>query len=183
VSSTVILPDQTVAIVAVAAAGVAGLLLPVTIFLLVRLARLRRAYASALDPSRREDLFQAVQRQAGDLRTLREDVGVVHANTEHLRELIRGTVSRVGMVRYDAFPDMGGALSFSAALLDERGDGVVISAINGRSETRCYAKPVAAGDSAHNLSEEESAAIRAAVEGGGATVSEGTAKRGRWRAS
>jgi hypothetical protein len=176
------LPDQTVAIVAVSAAGASVLLLLVTVLLTVRLARLRRAYASALDPSRREDLFQAVQRQAGELASLREDVGVVHGNTEHLRELIRGTVSRVGMVRYDAFPDMGGALSFSAALLDERGDGLVISAINGRSETRCYAKTVHDGRSEHNLSEEEVAAIAAARDGG-STVSAGTPRRGRGRAS
>jgi hypothetical protein len=82
-----------------------------------------------------------------------------------LRELQRGTLSRLGVVRYDAFDDMGGMLSFSAALLDERGDGVVISAINGRTETRCYSKPITAGTSDQNLSGEEIAAIDAAIEG------------------
>jgi hypothetical protein len=59
---------------------------------------------------------------------------------------------------------MVGALSFSAALLDEQGDGLVISAINGRTETRCYAKPVVKARSEHNLSHEEEAAIESAVE-------------------
>ena len=46
----------------------------------------------------------------------------------------------VAVVRYDAFADMGGRLSFSAALYDDSGDGFVLSSINGRSETRTYAK-------------------------------------------
>lgn len=142
-----------------------GLLTIVTLVLGLQLRRMRRAYASALDPDRREDLFEAVQRQARDLEGLRDDLGMVHGNTERLRELMRGAVSRVGVVRYDAFEDMGGALSFSAALLDEDSHGVVISAINGRSETRCYAKPVKAGTSEHNLSTEEQTAIEAAVSG------------------
>lgn len=174
------LPADVVALLAVAAAVGVVVLAGIALFLAVRLSRLRRAYGSALDPTRREDLFQAVQRQGEELGTIREDLGVVHDNTEHLRRLLAGTLSRVGVVRYDAFPDMGGAMSFSAALLDEHGNGLVISAINGRSETRCYAKPVVDGSSEHNLSDEEAAAIRDAVEGGSV---DSPSKRGRRRAS
>jgi hypothetical protein len=66
-------------------------------------------------------------------------------------------------VRFDAFDDMGGRLSFSVALLDEHGDGTVITAINGRTETRAYAKPVIRGASCHTLSQEEIAAIAQAL--------------------
>ncbi len=66
-------------------------------------------------------------------------------------------------MRFDAFEDMGGRLSFSAALLDGRGDGVVITSINGRQESRSYAKPVARGASVHNLSDEEQQAIQEAL--------------------
>ena len=55
--------------------------------------------------------------------------------------------------------DTGGRLSFSAALLDDAGDGLVISAIHGRTETRSYAKGVKAGRSDQQLSPEESQAI------------------------
>lgn len=65
----------------------------------------------------------------------------------------------VGVVHYDAFQEMGGRLSFSAALFDDRGDGVVLSSINGRSETRTYAKTLVAGSSEHELSPEEKQAI------------------------
>lgn len=174
------LPADVVALLAIAAAVGVVVLSGVAVFLAVRLSRLRRAYGSALDPARREDLFQAVQRQREELGVVRDDLAVVHDNTEHLRRLLGGTLSRVGVVRYDAFPDMGGAMSFSAALLDEHGNGLVISAINGRSETRCYAKSVVDGASEHNLSDEEAGAIRDAVEGGSAGT---PSRRGRRRAS
>ena len=75
---------------------------------------------------------------------------------------LEGAVRYVGVVRFDAFEDMGGRLSFSAALLDARGDGVVITSINGRQDTRCYAKQVRSGSSPQNLSDEEREAIRVA---------------------
>jgi len=71
----------------------------------------------------------------------------------------------VGLVRYDAFEDVGGRLSFSCAMLNDDGDGVVVTSINGRQDTRVYAKPVYRGESEHNLSDEEAAAIREAMVG------------------
>jgi uncharacterized protein DUF4446 len=76
---------------------------------------------------------------------------------------IEGSVRRVGVLRYDAFEDVGGRLSFSCALLDEHGTGVVITSINGRQETRVYAKPVTRSASTYNLSLEEEEAIRQAM--------------------
>ena len=65
----------------------------------------------------------------------------------------------LAVVRYDAFGDMGGHLSWSLALLDDRGDGVVVSSIHGRSEGRTYAKSIAAWTSDQQLSPEEDEAV------------------------
>jgi hypothetical protein len=54
-------------------------------------------------------------------------------------------------------------LSFAVALLDHNGDGVLVSTINGRQESRSYAKPVTKGESTHNLSIEERQAIEEAL--------------------
>ena len=86
---------------------------------------------------------------------------------------VKGAVQHVGMIRYDAFEDVGGRLSFSCALLDDFGDGVVITSINGRQDTRVYAKPIRGGRSSHNLSEEEVAAIQQAISRPRETVSAG----------
>jgi hypothetical protein len=174
--------DQLVAILVVVALVAALLLAIAVVVLAVRLRRLRRDYQAALGSGRREDLFAAVRRQVDEIASLRTDLEVVNDNTELLRELVRDGVSRVAVVRYDAFEDMGGALSFSAALLDERGDGMVVSAINGRSETRTYAKAVHGGASEHHLSDEEETAIRRAMTGEGPIETTTVASRRRRRA-
>ena len=160
------LEPDVVALLAVVATVLAVVLALVVVVLGLRLRRLHRTYAVAIGPDAPDDLVAAVAEQRGAIDRLRTDIQTVHGNTETLRELHRGAVSRIGLVRYDAFPDMGGRLSFSAAMLDERGDGVVISAINGRQETRAYAKPLVAGGSEHNLSDEEQAAVKAAIDSG-----------------
>jgi Protein of unknown function (DUF4446) len=68
----------------------------------------------------------------------------------------------VAVVRYDALNEMSGQLSFSMALLNALGDGLVLSSINGRQQTRTYAKVVEAGKGAQELSPEEEQAIKAA---------------------
>lgn len=73
----------------------------------------------------------------------------------------------LAIVRYDALSEMSGQLSFSLALLNALGDGVVISSINGRSETRTYAKVIRSGRAAQELSPEEEKAVRGARLGHG----------------
>jgi hypothetical protein len=84
----------------------------------------------------------------------------------------RGTVDPralrdLAIVRYDALHEMTGQLSFSVALLNAGGDGVVLSSINGRSETRTYAKVVLGGAGTQPLSPEEEQAVRSARLGTG----------------
>jgi hypothetical protein len=73
----------------------------------------------------------------------------------------------LAVVRYDALHEMSGQLSFSVALLNAAGDGVVLSSINGRTETRTYAKVVLAGAGTQELSPEEEQAVRSARLGAG----------------
>jgi hypothetical protein len=89
----------------------------------------------------------------------------------------------LAIVRYDALNEMSGQLSFSLALLNAMGDGVVLSSINGRAETRTYAKPVVAGQGKAELSPEEAQAVQSARLGTGlSTAISGPAGR-RDRAS
>lgn len=81
------------------------------------------------------------------------------------------SVRDVALLHYDALEGMSGGRSFSLALLNCNGDGVVLTSINGRTETRTYAKPVVRGVSEHGLSPEEYKVVRSARlgEGIGAT--------------
>ena len=92
----------------------------------------------------------------------------------------RGTVDPralrdVAIVRYDALHEMSGQLSFSLALLNAVGDGVVLSSINGRAETRTYAKSVRACKGVQELSPEEAQAVHSARLGTGLCMIAATA--------
>jgi len=82
-----------------------------------------------------------------------------------LRADIGRALRHLAVVRYDAFGDMGGHLSWSLALLDDEGDGVVLTAIHGRAETRTYAKNIAGWASGQQLSPEETEAVTLARRG------------------
>lgn len=125
--------------------------------------RVRRAYA-VFSGGRRQDVLSLLEQHIEQVGALRQEVHGLRDYTAQLRELDRRAISHTSMVRYDAFEDMGGHLSFSAALLDESADGLVLTAINGRTETRVYAKPLQRGESPHNLSDEERAAISQALQ-------------------
>lgn len=141
-------------------AAVAALL--VSAIALLGQRRVRASYR-VFSQGSRDDVLTMLQRHIQEVRALRSDVGGLRDHSYGVRDMLAGCISRVHTVRYDAFDDMGGHLSFSSAFLDEHGDGMVITAINGRSDTRVYAKAVRAGDSEHNLSDEEHRAIRQAL--------------------
>ena len=90
-----------------------------------------------------------------DLLGLRQEVATLSAES-------RQTFRHLAVVRYDAFGDMGGHLSWSLALLDDAGDGVVLTSIHGRSDARTYAKSVSGWASDAQLSPEEEEAIASA---------------------
>jgi hypothetical protein len=75
------------------------------------------------------------------------------------------SLQHIGLVRFNPFDDTGSDQSFAIALLDERRDGIVLSSLHGRTNTRIFAKPVEGGTSRHALSDEESEAIRIAIAG------------------
>ncbi len=147
-------PDL-IAVTAIAAAAVAllGLLLSVVVALRIR--RMRRQYLALQDGGDGESFLEAVTRQGEAVTSLRSEVESLRTDVQRLRVDLADAIRHVAVVRYDAFNDMGGRMSFSAALLDDAGDGVVISSINGRTETRTYAKGVKSGVSEAELSPEE----------------------------
>ncbi|HET7482114.1 MAG TPA: DUF4446 family protein [Actinomycetota bacterium] len=164
------MPDLTLEQVTLALAITAGVALICLLFVLIfalKLRRARREYMTLRGESGDRDIIAAVSHWVRQVKTIDERVDGMTREQEAIAAQARLALQRFHMVRYDAFEDMGGRLSFSAALLDDHGDGVVITSINGRTETRTYAKPVQGLTSDHNLSEEEREAIAGAVAGFG----------------
>ena len=119
------------------------------------------ALAIALVALRRSQAGHArrasTRRGAADLPT---DVEGLRSEVQALRMEAAQAMRHLAVVRYDAFGDMGGHLSWSLALLDDGGDGVVLTSIHGRSEARTYAKNVAGWRCEQQLSPEEEEAVK-----------------------
>ena len=149
---------DTLSIISIAAAAVAVVALLLVLVVGRRVHRMRRALrgrpvAARADHTNRTEEPETLALQMAGLRE----------ETLALQDAVARAVQLVGIVRFDAFEDLGGMLSFAVALLDREGSGVVLSSINGRNETRIYAKPVENGGSRINLSGEEEEAIRRAL--------------------
>ncbi|MGE5544885.1 MAG: DUF4446 family protein [Bacillota bacterium] len=108
-------------------------------------------------------LQQVIRKQEDILNQLR----VLEGRIENCEGQLPDYINKVALLRYKAFPDVGGDLSFSLALLNQRGTGLVLTGIYGRSETRTYAKEVQFFNSNYPLSEEEQQVIIMAKNRGG----------------
>jgi uncharacterized protein DUF4446 len=100
--------------------------------------------------------------RGGSVDALPEDVQGLRQEVAALRHEGSDALRHLAVVRYDAFDDMGGHLSWSVALLDDAGDGVVLTSIHGRSDARTYAKSVSGWSSEQQLSPQETEAIQRA---------------------
>lgn len=123
----------------------------------------QRAIAKATESG---DFIDAVERSLREIPVLTQGLEEVRSDNARLETALALTVKRVGLVRFDAFNDVGGKLSFSMALLNDHGDGIVLSTIYGRQESRSYAKLVKKGVSEYTLSAEEYKAISEALSKG-----------------
>lgn len=150
------LDPDTLSVVALAGAGLGAVSLLLAVRAAARVRRVRRILRAV--QAGRADLAAALEEGGDIVRRLRD----VSKRLEDLELTAQLSVQHVGLVRFDAFEDMGGHLSFAAALLDAEGSGLVLTSINGRQETRIYAKSVERGASRYHLSEEEREAIRRA---------------------
>ena len=80
-----------------------------------------------------------------------------------IRDVLSHTTNKVGIVKYDAFSDVGGKLSFALAMLDESNSGFVLNAIHSREGCYTYIKEIVKGESYIVLGQEEKEALRQAV--------------------
>ena len=147
---------------------IAALLLIVVILLLVqsiRLSRAARRYRALVGDGTGGTLVSVLEQHVGRVDAVGSELQEQRSVVDLLERRSRGSLQHVGLVRFNPFDDTGSDQSFALALLDERRDGVVISSLHGRSNTRLFAKLVTGGESAHTLSDEELQAIRIAVDG------------------
>lgn len=144
------------------AAVVAVIALAIALALHLRLRRVRAAQLT-LQGSGGGDLVDFAVSLQGRVDGLHRALDETTAALGRLERRVDSTVSRLAVVRYDAYENTGGHQSASVALLDASRTGVVLSAIQGRDYARIYVKELDAGRAAVSLSPEEQEAVERAM--------------------
>jgi hypothetical protein len=148
-----------------ALSGVSLLLLIFCLILFRKLRFLTRRYQSFMADANGASLEGTLQKIHAEIREVNREVMDNRSKLKLLAQVLDTSNRGIGVVRFNAFQDTGSDLSFAVAYLDAHKNGVVISSIYGREESRTYAKPVEAGLSIYPLSREEQEAITRAADG------------------
>jgi hypothetical protein len=155
-------------------AGILGLLLILfailfiwNIVLSVKFGRLKKKFRRMAQGTSKDNLEQMLEKIFDRMDALTESQQEVERLTESMRKQVSEQKGRLGILRFPAFENEGSDLSFSLALVDENSNGMVMTSIYGRHESRVYAKPVKNGTSQYALSDEEKQALEIAMKNSG----------------
>ena len=129
----------------------------------VRQQRLRAKLESTLDAVEGGNVPAMLNEYLVTVRHVSAQTAEMEQRVNHLYENLPSLVRHVGLVRFSPFHDTGGDQSFSMALLDGNGDGIVVSALHSRQDHKLYAKPVLHRSSRYPLTAEEKRAIDESV--------------------
>lgn len=139
------------------------ILIGLTIANIVQMRKLKkgyRAFMSGNDGKSLEDTLIQRLEQVDKLMVTSEES---EKSIEALQKNMRNAYQKMGLIKYDAFSEMGGKLSFSLAMLDMSNSGYIINAMHTREGCYTYIKEIVDGNSVLVLSEEEQEALRRAL--------------------
>lgn len=146
--------------------GLAGVIVLLFIMLLIniiQMSKLKKKYKMFMDGKNAKTLEQSIMSRMDQID------GLVKSNEQNKNDIqkiyknMKTTFQKVGLVKYDAFHEMGGKLSFSLALLNEVNDGFIINAMHSREGCYTYIKEIIDGNSVITLAEEEKEALEMAM--------------------
>ncbi|WP_429843837.1 DUF4446 family protein [Brevibacillus sp. FIR094] len=152
-----------VAILLLAVIALTLILIWIVIMQSVRISRLRKSINRIMTGTGGANLEEGLHRLLDQVEEMKKQHSDQQFAINRLSQRMAAQCGKVAIIRYNAFGDVGSDLSFSLAVTDDAGNGVVITSIFGREESRVYAKPLEQGTSSYHLSEEEQAAIKKAM--------------------
>ena len=160
--------------VIVGLAALVLILFIVTIVNIVQMSKLKKKYKKFMSGKDARTLEDVLKERLDEIDDLVASNKANKKNIEDIFATLRFTFQKLGLVKYDAFNEMGGKLSFSLAMLNERNDGYIINAmhtntgfvlncIHSREGCYTYIKEIIDGNSIIALSEEEKEALEMAM--------------------
>lgn len=139
------------------------ILIVVTIINVIMLTKINRKYISFMKKlGKGSNLDEMLKDYLKEVKEIKQDNTEIKAYYTKLDSDIASCIQKVGLVRYNAFRDVGSDLSFAIALLDGNDTGVILNGLYGSESSNIYAKPVKGGVSTYQLSDEEKYALEIA---------------------
>ena len=133
------------------------------IYLNIELSGMKKRYKKMMAGVDGADLERMLLKQIDDTKNVEEVNRKLQDENRRLDELLQTAVTRVAVLRFCAFEDMGSDLSYAVAMLDAHNNGVVFSSIFGREDSRSYVKPIDDGRSSYTLTKEEEKVLKEAM--------------------
>lgn len=147
--------------------GVAGfsvILFLMVIILFVKNKNLKKKYKSFMSGTNGKDLEEIILSRFSEIDNLKLENKKIKTKLEGISETLLSTYQKMGIVKYDAFKEMGGKLSFSLAMLNANNDGFIINSMHSSREgCYTYIKEILKGESYVVLAEEEKLALEQAI--------------------
>jgi hypothetical protein len=141
-------------------------LIVLNVVIQIRVSKITEKYNRLVEGVEENSLESILFSHLDEVKEVKNQLANIKEYCDDLDSRLRLSIQKVGIIRYNAFHDMGSDLSFSIALLDDNLNGFVISSIFGRNECNTYAKPIVNGKSHYTLSAEELQAIDKAKQNG-----------------
>lgn len=157
-----IFTDYTIIVVSVAAVLILVLLI-MNIVSLVNLKNIKKKYNAFMEGKDAKTLEDSIITRFQEIDDLKLSSELQQKDIQVLKETILKTYQKFGLVKYDAFKEMGGQLSFSLAMLDKKNNGFLLNTVHNREGSYTYVKEILDGKSKIDLSEEEREALEKAV--------------------
>lgn len=146
--------------------GMAVVMAVMLVFLIinsVKIKKMKLTYTSFMSGKDGKSLEEVILKRFKEVDELKKEDAAKKVQLDDINESLRFAFSKMGMVKYDAFNEMGGKLSFALALLDNRNNGFLINAMHSREGCYTYVKEIINGESYINLGEEEKKALNKAI--------------------
>ena len=144
--------------------GALALLLLLVLYLLSTVSSLKSRYNTMMvGEESGTSIEKMLLDHIAETRQVAEENAKLREENARIDALLKTALTRVGVVRFSAFQDMGSDLSYAVAMLDAKNNGVVFSSIFAREDSRTYVKPIEGGQSKYTMTKEEEQAVKDAI--------------------
>ena len=164
------LVKDNVAILCIALAVVLIVILALLIYFILQFNKLKKKHEAFLTGKDGNNLEEVILRRFKEIDTLKVQSKNNKDNIAAINEEMLSVYKKVGIVKYDAFNEMGGKLSFALAMLDKSNNGYLINAMHSREGCYTYIKEIVKGESYINLCDEEKKALTEAINSDGSVI-------------